>query len=328
MSWVRSPSPAPFASSGTGARTHHVAQLRPVARCWPASRRGDSTTTPHAVQVRWERVVSGSARYHTDAVPPRLPRAGPDPPDARFPAPPRACASPPRRARGPERPAGTGRGVAACGALADRDRSLRDRTRHPRSAARSTGGSGRGRGYVAKRAFREAFQAASKLLLAPIVGRRVALAGAPAPGFLAELYPDHADFALPVEDARILSSAWDWYEKGVHFPVLGYRLHPFYGAYIPARMEHLELFGTWLAKYKGARDRAIDVGTGSGVLALQMAKRASGTSSPRTSTRTRSRAWSDSCVGSRSRRRSNSSTRICWARLVAPPTSSCPTRRG
>ncbi|MBL8723669.1 MAG: class I SAM-dependent methyltransferase [Planctomycetes bacterium] len=127
-------------------------------------------------------------------------------------------------------------------------------------------------GYVAKRTFREAFQAASKCLLAPVVGRKVALPGAPPAGFLAELYPDHADFALPVEDARILSSAWEWYANGVHFPVLGYRLHPFYGAYIPARMEHLELFGTWLAKYQGARHRAIDVGTGSGVLALQMAK--------------------------------------------------------
>lgn len=127
-------------------------------------------------------------------------------------------------------------------------------------------------GYVAKRTFREAFQAASKCLLAPVVGRKVALPGAPPAGFLAELYPDHADFALPVEDARILSSAWEWYANGVYFPVLGYRLHPFYGAYIPARMEHLELFGTWLAKYQGARHRAIDVGTGSGVLALQMAK--------------------------------------------------------
>lgn len=127
-------------------------------------------------------------------------------------------------------------------------------------------------GYVAKRAFRDAFMSASKLLLAPVVGRKVALPDAPRAGFLAELYPDHADFALPVEDARVLSSAWDWYEQGVHFPVLGYRVHPFYGTYIPARMEHLELFGTWLAKYKGARNRAIDVGTGSGVLALQMAK--------------------------------------------------------
>jgi SAM-dependent methyltransferase len=127
-------------------------------------------------------------------------------------------------------------------------------------------------GYVAKRNFREAFQAASKHLLAPVVARKVTLPGAPAAGFLAELYPDHADFALPVEDVRVLSSAWEWYQQGVHFPVLGYRLHPFYGAYIPARMEHLELFGTWLAKYQGARNRAIDVGTGSGVLALQMAK--------------------------------------------------------
>ncbi len=127
-------------------------------------------------------------------------------------------------------------------------------------------------GYVAKRAFREAFQSASNHLLAPVVSRKVALPGAPRPGFLAELYPDHADFALPVEDARVLSSAWDWYAEGVYFPVLGYRVHPFFGTYIPARMEHLELFGTWLAKYQGARDRAIDVGTGSGVLALQMAK--------------------------------------------------------
>jgi SAM-dependent methyltransferase len=127
-------------------------------------------------------------------------------------------------------------------------------------------------GYVAKRAFRDAFQSASKRLLAPVVDRKVALADAPPAGFLAELYPDHAEFALPVEDARILSSAWDWYEQGVYFPVLGYRVHPFYGTYIPARMEHLELFGTWLAKYQGARGRAIDVGTGSGVLALQLAK--------------------------------------------------------
>ncbi|MCA3010318.1 MAG: hypothetical protein INH34_18240 [Phycisphaerales bacterium] len=74
-------------------------------------------------------------------------------------------------------------------------------------------------GYVEKRAFREAFQAASKRLLAPIVGRKVAFPDAPRAGFLAELYPDHADFALPIEDAKVLSSAWGWYETGVHLGI-------------------------------------------------------------------------------------------------------------
>ena len=63
-------------------------------------------------------------------------------------------------------------------------------------------------GYVEKRAFREAFQAASKLLLAPVVGRKVALPDAPRPGFLAELYPDHADFALPVEGSDASGISW------------------------------------------------------------------------------------------------------------------------
>jgi len=51
-------------------------------------------------------------------------------------------------------------------------------------------------------------------------------------------------------------------------PVLGYRIRPFYGTYAPTRTEHLQLFATWLSAYSGGRDRAVDVGTGSGVLSL------------------------------------------------------------
>lgn len=54
--------------------------------------------------------------------------------------------------------------------------------------------------------------------------------------------------------------------------VLGHRVHPFYGAYAPTRTEHLELFATWLSGYAGERSRAVDVGTGSGILAFLLAR--------------------------------------------------------
>ena len=56
------------------------------------------------------------------------------------------------------------------------------------------------------------------------------------------------------------------------FPVLGHRLHPFWGTYLPNRMTHLELFGTWLSQYTGSRDVGVDVGVGCGVLALMMCR--------------------------------------------------------
>lgn len=113
---------------------------------------------------------------------------------------------------------------------------------------------------------------AARRLHAPIQDGAVALAESPVCGFLQELYPELSAFRLSFVDVEDLVRAWRFYEEGVHFAVLGRRLHPFYGAYAPTRTEHLELFGTWLSAYEGPRSRAVDVGTGSGVLARMLAR--------------------------------------------------------
>jgi hypothetical protein len=126
--------------------------------------------------------------------------------------------------------------------------------------------------FEARQDFRRRFREASQRLLAPIHHHRVALAKAPGIGFLGELYPELSSFALPVAELEDLANAWRRYTDGVHLAVLGHKVHPFYGTYAPTRTSHLELFGTWLNQYQGARSQGIDVGTGCGVLALMLCR--------------------------------------------------------
>lgn len=126
--------------------------------------------------------------------------------------------------------------------------------------------------YRERQIYQSTLREAEMRLLAPIEEHRVALNDAGYIGFLEELYPDRHSFLLPFVSVQELFGAWNHYEVGTHFPVLGHRLHPFYGTYAPTRTEHLELFATWLSQYKGGRTRAVDVGTGCGVLALMLAK--------------------------------------------------------
>ncbi|MCP4808536.1 MAG: methyltransferase [Proteobacteria bacterium] len=126
--------------------------------------------------------------------------------------------------------------------------------------------------FAARQAFRRAFREASLRLLAPIRRGRVDWPNPPSIGFLDELYPDASDFLLPLVQVQELNGAWQRYVDGVQLAVLGRRVHPFYGTYFPTRTSHLELFATWLSQYRGAKTRAVDVGTGCGVLAWMLCR--------------------------------------------------------
>ena len=126
--------------------------------------------------------------------------------------------------------------------------------------------------YDERQGWQRLFRKTAERLIVPIVEHRVALGGARPIGFLKELYVSMPNFYLPFLRVQDLHSSWTRYEQGVYFAVLGHRLHPFYGTYCPKRTVHLELFGTWLSQYKGQRKVAVDVGTGTGILAFMLSR--------------------------------------------------------
>ncbi len=113
---------------------------------------------------------------------------------------------------------------------------------------------------------------ASNRLLAPVKEGRIDLKKAPEIGWLDRLYPDVDQFLLSVPELQGLNSSWQWYLKGIQFPVLSERVYPFYGTYFPTRFDHLILFDEWLQNYSAGKKSALDIGTGCGVLAFQMLK--------------------------------------------------------
>ena len=127
--------------------------------------------------------------------------------------------------------------------------------------------------YAERSAQARQHEAMAQRLLVTVQDHRVRLRDVPSIGFLAELYPDVSSFMISLVWIQALHGAWERYESGVHFPVLGRRLHPHYGVYAPTRMTHLELFATWLSRADLSQNLAIDVGTGCGVLALMLSRR-------------------------------------------------------
>ncbi|MFB9053269.1 methyltransferase [Formosa undariae] len=126
--------------------------------------------------------------------------------------------------------------------------------------------------FKEQRAYRIAYQKLSKLIYIEIVDHKLNVKKAPSIGWLLKLYPEHSSFLLPFTKVQGLNSAWQWYQNGMDLPVLRSKIHPYYGVYFPTRFDHLILFDNWLKRYSGPKKSAIDVGIGSGVLALQMVK--------------------------------------------------------
>lgn len=128
--------------------------------------------------------------------------------------------------------------------------------------------------YTKSRAYRSAYRIASHRLLAPISDHLIALRKAPIIGWLQELYPDTSDFHLSFPQLQGLNSSWQWYVRGIELPGIDHSLHPFYGTYFPTRFDHLELFASWLHTFEGSRTLAFDIGTGCGIMALQLSRAA------------------------------------------------------
>jgi methylase of polypeptide subunit release factors len=78
---------------------------------------------------------------------------------------------------------------------------------------------------------------------------------------------------LPLRDLLGMVGAHEWRRRGVEVPALGARVHPHYGVYAPVRGEYVELVERAAAAWPVAGKRAVDVGTGTGVLAFLLARR-------------------------------------------------------
>ncbi|HHN48525.1 MAG TPA: hypothetical protein ENN08_06310, partial [Bacteroidales bacterium] len=126
--------------------------------------------------------------------------------------------------------------------------------------------------YKSSRVNRNNFRSLNTRLFIRVRNCELALDKAPKNPWLKQFYPKHDDFLLRFSDFLGMNGAWQWFKKGIKLPVLDQAVHPFYGVYFPNRHEHLILFNHWLAKNAGF-SKALDIGTGCGVLALLMLRR-------------------------------------------------------
>lgn len=86
--------------------------------------------------------------------------------------------------------------------------------------------------------------------------------------------PAEASCVVPLQALQGLIGAREWYRKGVPVAELGASIHPHYGVFSPVRGEYLPLVAQApLPAALQAHPVAMDVGTGTGVLAALLARR-------------------------------------------------------
>ena len=117
----------------------------------------------------------------------------------------------------------------------------------------------------------------SRLLIPLEAGWRVALRRAPDVRAACEealgTYPDGVALTLlPLRELLGMVGAHEWRRRGVEVPALGARVHPHYAVYAPIRGEYVELVSAAAVEWPVVGKRALDVGTGTGVLALVLAR--------------------------------------------------------
>jgi tRNA1(Val) A37 N6-methylase TrmN6 len=126
--------------------------------------------------------------------------------------------------------------------------------------------------YISSRITREIINKKSSKIFVKINHHMPDLEKAPEIPWLKIFYPGNPDFLISMPDLLGMNGAWQWYDKGIKYPVLEQRLHPYYGVYFPTRTEHLILFDQWLEKNKTRFTIAADIGTGCGILSFTMAR--------------------------------------------------------
>jgi SAM-dependent methyltransferase len=157
------------------------------------------------------------------------------------------------------------------------DRRTRRRGRGPASADSAAGAFHR---YRRDAALRAHILGSILVELGPDRSVRAGRAPDVADAVLKALGPDDGGRAvpavIPLRELLGMVGAHEWRKRGVEVPALGARVHPHYGVFAPIRQSYVELVAS--APLPGpphgsAADLAIDVGTGTGVLAAVLARR-------------------------------------------------------